>query len=59
MRRRRLAAPGPDPRATISQDLGAILTVCDGLIVRSEYDWERAEYYWERADALDAAGIAE
>jgi ketosteroid isomerase-like protein len=38
--------------ATISQDVGAILTLRDGLIVR----WE---YYWERGDALEAAGIAE
>jgi ketosteroid isomerase-like protein len=38
--------------ASISQDVGTLLTLRDGLIVR----WE---YYWERADALEAAGIKE
>lgn len=38
--------------AVISQDVGALLTLRDGLIVR----WE---YYWERSEALEAAGIAE
>ena len=38
--------------ALISQDVGTLLTLRDGLIVR----WE---YYWERADALEAAGVSE
>jgi uncharacterized protein len=38
--------------ATISQKVGTLLTLRDGLIVR----WE---YYWERAEALEAAGIKE
>jgi ketosteroid isomerase-like protein len=42
-------ARGRRSGAVISQDVGAILTLNDGLIVR----WE---YYWERADALEAAG---
>jgi ketosteroid isomerase-like protein len=45
-------ARGRRSGAVISQDVGALLTLRDGLIVR----WE---YYWERADALEAAGIAE
>jgi ketosteroid isomerase-like protein len=45
-------ARGRRSGAVISQDVGAILTLRDGLIVR----WE---YYWERADALEAAGVAE
>lgn len=43
-------ARGRRSGAVISQDVGAILTLRDGLIVR----WE---YYWERADALKAAGV--
>ena len=38
--------------AVISQDVGTLLTLRGGLIVRREY-------YWERAEALKAAGIAE
>jgi ketosteroid isomerase-like protein len=45
-------ARGRRSGAVISQEVGALLTLRDGLIVR----WE---YYWERADALEAAGIAE
>jgi ketosteroid isomerase-like protein len=45
-------ARGRRSGAVISQDVGALLTLRDRLIVR----WE---YYWERADALEAAGIAE
>jgi ketosteroid isomerase-like protein len=45
-------ARGRRSGAVISQEVGALLTLRDGLIVR----WE---YYWERADALAAAGIAE
>jgi ketosteroid isomerase-like protein len=45
-------ARGRRSGAVISQDVGALLTLRDGLIVR----WE---YYWERSDALEAAGIAE
>jgi ketosteroid isomerase-like protein len=45
-------ARGRRSGAVISQDVGALLTLRDGLIVR----WE---YYWERAEALAAAGIAE
>jgi ketosteroid isomerase-like protein len=44
-------ARGKRSGATISQEVGAILTLRDGLIVR----WE---YYWERADALAAAGVS-
>jgi ketosteroid isomerase-like protein len=43
-------ARGRRSGAVISQDVGALLTLRDGRIVR----WE---YYWERADALEAAGI--
>jgi ketosteroid isomerase-like protein len=45
-------ARGRRSGAVISQDVGALLTLRDGLIVR----WE---YYWERSDALEAAGIAQ
>jgi ketosteroid isomerase-like protein len=45
-------ARGRRSGAVISQDVGALLTLRDGLIVR----WE---YYWERADALEAAGVQE
>jgi ketosteroid isomerase-like protein len=45
-------ARGRRSGAVISQDVGALLTLRDGLIVR----WE---YYWERADALEAAGVKE
>ncbi len=45
-------ARGRRSGAVISQDVGTLLTLRDGLIVR----WE---YYWERADALEAAGITE
>jgi uncharacterized protein len=45
-------ARGKRSGATISQEVGAILTLRDGLIVR----WE---YYWERADALAAAGVSQ
>jgi ketosteroid isomerase-like protein len=48
----RQTARGKRSGATISQDVGALLTLRDGLIVR----WE---YYWERADALEAAGLSE
>jgi ketosteroid isomerase-like protein len=41
-------ARGKRSGATISQEVGAILTLRDGKIVR----WE---YYWNRADALEAA----
>ena len=44
-------ARGRRSGAVISQDVGALLTLRAGLIVR----WE---YYWERADALEAAGIS-
>jgi ketosteroid isomerase-like protein len=46
------SARGARSGAEISQDVGALLTLRDGLIVR----WE---YYWERSDALEAAGIAQ
>jgi ketosteroid isomerase-like protein len=45
-------ARGRRSGALISQEVGALLTLRDGLIVR----WE---YYWERSEALEAAGIAE
>jgi ketosteroid isomerase-like protein len=45
-------ARGRRSGAVISQDVAAILTLRDGLIVR----WE---YYWDRADALEAAGVSE
>jgi ketosteroid isomerase-like protein len=45
-------ARGKRSGAVISQDVGTLLTLRGGLIVR----WE---YYWERAEALEAAGIAE
>jgi ketosteroid isomerase-like protein len=48
----RHSARGKLSGASISQDVGTILTLGDGLIVR----WE---YYWERAEALEAAGISE
>jgi ketosteroid isomerase-like protein len=48
----RHTARGKRSGALINQDVGTLLTLRDGLIVR----WE---YYWERADALQAAGIAE
>jgi ketosteroid isomerase-like protein len=48
----RQTARGKRSGAIISQDVGALLTLRDGLIVR----WE---YYWERSEALEAAGIAE
>jgi ketosteroid isomerase-like protein len=48
----RQTARGRRSGANISQDVGTLLTLRDGVIVR----WE---YYWERADALEAAGIAE
>jgi len=43
-------ARGRRSGAVISQDVGTLLTLRDGLIVR----WE---YYWERSDALEAAGV--
>src|SRR3954468_18017857 len=43
-------ARGRRSGAVLSQDVAALLTIRDGLIVR----WE---YYWERADALEAAGV--
>jgi ketosteroid isomerase-like protein len=48
----RQTARGKRSGATISQDVGTLLTLRDGLIVR----WE---YYWERAEALEAAGVSE
>ena len=48
----RHTARGKLSGANISQDVGTLLTLRDGLIVR----WE---YYWERAEALEAAGIKE
>jgi ketosteroid isomerase-like protein len=45
-------ARGRRSGAVISQEVGALLTLRGGRIVR----WE---YYWERSDALEAAGIAE
>jgi ketosteroid isomerase-like protein len=45
-------ARGRRSGAVISQEVGALLTLREGKIVR----WE---YYWERADALEAAGIGE
>jgi ketosteroid isomerase-like protein len=45
-------ARGRRSGALISQEVGALLTLRDGLIVR----WE---YYWERSEALEAAGIAQ
>jgi ketosteroid isomerase-like protein len=48
----RHSARGRRSGADISQDVGTLLTLRDGLIVR----WE---YYWERADALEAAGVTE
>jgi ketosteroid isomerase-like protein len=46
----RHTARGKLSGANISQDVGTLLTLRDGLIVR----WE---YYWERAEALEASGI--
>jgi ketosteroid isomerase-like protein len=48
----RHSARGKLSGASISQDVGTILTLRDSLIIR----WE---YYWERAEALEAAGIKE
>lgn len=48
----RQTARGKRSGAVISQDVGTLLTLRGGKIVR----WE---YYWERPDALAAAGIAE
>ncbi len=48
----RQMARGKRSGAPISQEVGTLLTLRDGLIVR----WE---YYWERAEALEAAGIRE
>ena len=48
----RQTARGKRSGAIISQDVGTLLTLRDGLI-------ERWEYYWERPEALAAAGIAE
>ena len=48
----RQTARGKRSGAVISQEVGTLLTLGDGLIVR----WE---YYWERPEALAAAGIAE
>jgi ketosteroid isomerase-like protein len=48
----RHTARGKLSGANISQDVGTLLTLRDGLIVR----WE---YYWERAEALEVAGIKE
>jgi uncharacterized protein len=45
-------ARGKRSGAVISQEVGTLLTLRDGKIVR----WE---YYWERPEALAAAGIAE
>jgi ketosteroid isomerase-like protein len=45
-------ARGRRSGATISQEVGTLLTLRDGLIVR----WE---YYWERPEALEAAGVDE
>jgi ketosteroid isomerase-like protein len=45
-------ARGRRSGAVISQEVGALLTLRGGRIVR----WE---YYWERSDALEAAGIGE
>jgi ketosteroid isomerase-like protein len=45
-------ARGKRSGAIISKDVGTLLTLRDGKIVR----WE---YYWERAEALEAAGIKE
>jgi ketosteroid isomerase-like protein len=46
----RQLARGKRSGADISQEVGTLLTLRDGKIVR----WE---YYWERAEALEAAGI--
>jgi ketosteroid isomerase-like protein len=46
----RQTARGKRSGAIISQDVGALLTLRDGLIVC----WE---YYWERSAALEAAGV--
>ena len=48
----RHSARGKLSGASISQDVGTLLTLRDGKIVR----WE---YYWERAEALEAAGVKE
>ncbi len=48
----RHSARGRRSGANINKDVGTLLTLRDGLIVR----WE---YYWERDDALEAAGISE
>jgi ketosteroid isomerase-like protein len=48
----RHTARGKRSGASISQQVGTLFTLRDGLIVR----WE---YYWERAEALEAAGISE
>jgi ketosteroid isomerase-like protein len=46
----RQLARGKRSGADISQEVGTLLTLRDGKIVR----WE---YYWERAEALEAAGM--
>jgi ketosteroid isomerase-like protein len=46
----RQTARGKRSGALISQDVGTLLTLRDGKIVR----WE---YYWERAEALEAARL--
>jgi ketosteroid isomerase-like protein len=43
-------ARGKRSGALTSQEVGTLLTLRDGLIVR----WE---YYWDRAEALEAAGV--
>jgi ketosteroid isomerase-like protein len=44
-------ARGRRSRAITSQEVGTLLTLRDGLIVR----WV---YYWDRAEALEAAGVS-
>jgi ketosteroid isomerase-like protein len=48
----RQTARGRRSGALISQEVGTILSLRDGLIVR----WE---YYWERPEALEAAGLTD
>jgi ketosteroid isomerase-like protein len=48
----RHTARGKRSGAIINQDVGTLLTLRDGLIVR----WE---YYWERSEALQAADVSE
>jgi ketosteroid isomerase-like protein len=48
----RHTARGKRSGTTIDQDVGTLLTLRDGLIVR----WE---YYWERTEAFTAAGVSE